>query len=212
MQTYTLWRELDPAMDDAERESTTLRAIGGLEWYPDVRWLHSWVINEPERLQSLCVYEGPDRETVERASTRCRVPFVEVRETRLFLPDDYLADEQNRPLPGKPYFMITRQYPADLSEDELNAAAFRSGHCLAYEENIYWLRSYWDEERKFSRCIYQATDEERIRRHARIARLPCDAIDVVTEDRPENWAWAFDAMGMPHIWEAPAAGGTLLER
>ena len=104
MALFTLWRELDHTMDEAERENMTIRSIGSLEWYPGVHWLHSWVIDEPGRLESLCVYEGPNQQKVEEALMRCSVPFVEVREAQIFLPGDYLADEWNQPLGDKPFF------------------------------------------------------------------------------------------------------------
>ncbi len=208
MALFTLWRELDHTMDEAERENMTIRSIGSLEWYPGVHWLHSWVIDEPGRLESLCVYEGPNQQKVEEASMRCSVPFVEVREAQIFLPGDYLADEWNQPLGDKPFFMITRQHAADLTEDELNAAAFRSAHCLGFEQNIFWVRSYWDDERKSSRCVYQATGEGVIRAHAELARIPCDRIDRVTEARPESYAWAYDALGVPRHRERGVNGAS----
>lgn len=69
---------------------------------------------------------------------------------------------------------------------ELEAAAARSGKVGSEEmpKQVRWIRSYVVQEqdgRLGTVCIYQATDEEAIREHARRADLQADEITPVAD-------------------------------
>jgi hypothetical protein len=72
------------------------------------------------------------------------------------------------------------------STTELGQAAKRSSEVGQQEmsDRVKWIRSYVTDEgegRVGTVCIYQATDDEAIREHARKADLPCDAIVEVAD-------------------------------
>lgn len=72
------------------------------------------------------------------------------------------------------------------SSAELSQAAARSSQVGKEEmpDRVRWIRSYVTDEgngRVGTVCIYQATDEEAIREHARRAGLPCDSVIPVAD-------------------------------
>ena len=69
---------------------------------------------------------------------------------------------------------------------ELEAAAARSTKVGAEQmaDDIRWIRSYVldeDDGRVGTVCIYQATSEEAIRKHASLAELPVDEIVPIAD-------------------------------
>ena len=76
-----------------------------------------------------------------------------------------------------PQFLIERQIPGieHMSPHELQAVARKSNKVLAdLGSEIRWLHSYIVDGRTF--CVYEATDEELIREHARLTGFPCNKI------------------------------------
>ncbi len=74
-------------------------------------------------------------------------------------------------------FVIERDLPGagELSQEELGDVARRS--CGVLDElgaSIQWIHSYVTVDRIY--CIYSATDEELIRRHAELGGFPADRI------------------------------------
>jgi hypothetical protein len=72
------------------------------------------------------------------------------------------------------------------SSAELSEAAARSSRVGNEEmpDRVRWIRSYVTDEgngRVGTVCIYQATDEEAVRDHARRAGLPCDSVIPVAD-------------------------------
>ena len=70
------------------------------------------------------------------------------------------------------------------SPAELEKAAKRSAHVGQTEmrDRVRWVRSYITEEpdkRLSTVCVYEATDPEAIREHAKRAGLPCDSVAPV---------------------------------
>jgi hypothetical protein len=79
-----------------------------------------------------------------------------------------------------PMFLIERQIPGveRMSSAELKAVARKSNHVLAdLGSQIRWHHSYIVDGRTF--CLYEATDEELIREHARLSGFPCNKITRV---------------------------------
>lgn len=74
-------------------------------------------------------------------------------------------------------FMIEREIPAvgSLDREALKEAAKRSNAALAQlAPNIQWVESFVADDRTF--CVYLATDEAVIRRHAEISGFPANRI------------------------------------
>ena len=83
-------------------------------------------------------------------------------------------------------YRIQRQWPP-LSQEELDAAAFRAVTCLPRFPDLKWQRSYYDTATNRSTCCYEAEGPENIRWHAELARVPCDEIAAVVEYLPERY-------------------------
>jgi hypothetical protein len=68
--------------------------------------------------------------------------------------------------------------------DELEAAAERSAaEVERMSDDVRWIRSYVleDEDGLGAVCVYQASSEEAVRKHAAAARLPVDEIVRVAD-------------------------------
>ncbi len=79
-----------------------------------------------------------------------------------------------------PQFLIERQIPGieRMTPHELQAVARKSNRVLAdLGSQIRWIHSYIVDGRTF--CVYEATDEELIREHARLTGFPCNKILLV---------------------------------
>lgn len=77
-------------------------------------------------------------------------------------------------------FIIERIIPAigQAGEAELSAAARRSNDALQrLAPDIQWVESYIADDKTF--CVYLASDESLIRRHAELSGFPADIITEI---------------------------------
>ncbi|WP_425049488.1 DUF4242 domain-containing protein [Psychromarinibacter sp. S121] len=90
-------------------------------------------------------------------------------------------------------FMIERKIPGigRMKDSEIGAAAGASNKALAQlAPDVQWQHSYIAGDKSF--CVYLATDEAAIRKHAEISGFPADVItrinkviDPTTENQSE---------------------------
>jgi hypothetical protein len=85
-----------------------------------------------------------------------------------------------------PLYRIRRQV-GDISQEDMDAAAFRAILCAPQFPGLRWQRSYWDREGGRIDCLYEASSLRDIEEHARVARIPCDEIREVSEMLPETY-------------------------
>ena len=81
-----------------------------------------------------------------------------------------------------PRFMIERDLPSIgiASPEDLKAAAIRSNQALAQlAPDIQWIESYVTPDKTF--CIYLATDEAMILKHAELSGFPATTITEVSK-------------------------------
>ncbi len=194
MPLFNLWRVLDHALNQGEREGISVRAIGACEWFPGVRWQRSFFVDEAGRLVSLCVYEGPTLEAVRDQSVRCAVPFMEIRQVTALAPP---GRDGPGPLDGEQLYMVERQFAAGIDTGAIEQA-LRSARNL---HRVTWLRSYVDAERRSTRCVLDAPSSEAVERHAHANGLPYAVIEAVGENHPSSWADVYDGFGLPRHWE-----------
>jgi hypothetical protein len=198
--TFLVLREMDPAMTEGEREGLNSRVIVTLALHPGVHWLRSYVVDVPGRFESVCVYEGPDSGAVAYRSDYCRVPYREIRQVSESLPAAYGVARQ--PPSSHSFFVVKRQFPIGISDEDLEAAVFRSADCLRAFNGVRWERSFWDPARSLSHCVYRAPSKAIIAEHAALARIPANNIDEAVEAHPSQWAEMFESFGVPKYWDA----------
>lgn len=80
-----------------------------------------------------------------------------------------------------------RRHLGPISQDELDASAFRAIVCSFQFEGLKWHRSYWDRQGEEITCIYEAQTPRQLEEHSRVSRIPCDSIAEVKEVRPEPY-------------------------
>lgn len=85
-----------------------------------------------------------------------------------------------------PLYRIRRDV-GQLSQEEMDAAAFRAIVCAPQFPGLKWIRSYWDRETGRLDCIYEAANATQIEEHAATARIPCDQVRPVDEVMPETY-------------------------
>jgi len=79
-----------------------------------------------------------------------------------------------------PKFVIEREIPGagKLSAEELKAISKKScGVLSSLGPNIHWLHSYVTGDKIY--CVYHATDEGLVRRHAELGGFPANKISRV---------------------------------
>lgn len=77
-------------------------------------------------------------------------------------------------------FIIEREIPqvGSFEREQLKAAAAKSNEALAkLAPNVQWVESYVAADKTF--CVYLATDEGVIRRHAELSGFPANRITEV---------------------------------
>ena len=206
MPLFAISRELDPQLRPDEREAMTMRSLIVGAFFPAVRWQRSFVIDQPDRLSSLCIFEGPSLPEVAEVSRCARVPFSEIREVTEDLPSDWIDPESNRTPEGAKRYLIYRTIPPEWGDDEFGGAIKRSTLCIGEHDELAWDRSYGDAALRNSWCIFWAPNAQMLEDHAHWTRLPCDTVDEVVEVLPSEWAHVYDGLGLPRHWEiVPAA-------
>jgi hypothetical protein len=79
-----------------------------------------------------------------------------------------------------PKFVIERQIPGAgrFSASDLKAISQKScGVLSSMGSQIQWIHSYVTGDRIY--CVYQAPDEEMVRKHAQLGGFPADRVDRV---------------------------------
>ena len=85
-----------------------------------------------------------------------------------------------------PLFMIRRDVPG-LSQEDMDAAAFRAITCAFYFPSMKWHRSFWDQDAGVVHCVYEAKNPDELYAHAQRARIPCDEVREVDAFGPETY-------------------------
>jgi hypothetical protein len=85
-----------------------------------------------------------------------------------------------------PLYKIRRRV-GEMSQDEMDAAAFRAIVCAPQFPGLKWHRSFWDREAGLVDCLYEAEDQAQIEEHARVSRIPCDEVRPVDELIPDAY-------------------------
>ncbi|MGE0601753.1 MAG: nickel-binding protein [Dehalococcoidia bacterium] len=188
MALFALWRHLDHTLGEDERKGMTIRSIGATAEHvvEPVRWVRSYVIDEPGRLQSLCVYEGPSARAVVDLQLLCAIPFEEIEPVVELRPPSTASG------PGDLY-LAWRDIPRGATEP---AVAEDNARASGEAE---WVRSYWDSKNALSWCVYRA--ETRNGQSAAVLPRSFRRVESVAEVHPSEWAWVYETFGLPRHWE-----------
>ena len=83
-----------------------------------------------------------------------------------------------------------RRDVGEISNEDMDAAAFRAILCAPQFPGVKWHRSFWDKEAGRIDCIYEANNVNDLEAHAKASRIPCDAVIEVTGLLPETYLHA----------------------
>lgn len=86
-----------------------------------------------------------------------------------------------------PLFLIERNFAEQLELTPEGAAAVQRVNA---EVGVNWLFSFLSADKRKTYCLYEAPDEEALRRAARLANVPADVIIAVSRFGPELAAGA----------------------
>jgi len=203
MPQFIVLREFPPGLTPAQGEANVARGITGSVHFPSVRWHGTYGVSSPERIHGFCVFDAPSLEAMTAHAHYCRVPFTEIREVSAVDPAANPAfDDAGRAGATGPLFLIRRDFDRAVTDDDLESLTFRSANCIGSYPGLWWERSYWDDGRKVSRCLFRAPNAGVIRAHAERVRMPCGAVEEVTFVDPADWGWLYDVFGLPRHWES----------
>lgn len=211
MPLFLLPRKFDPNLSDEEKEFSLIQMISAGTWFPEVRWQRSYFVDEPDRLQTWCLYEGPSQAEVIRHTLHCGAPYEEAIAVEEWLPGSETGllsrDISAASTPAREddhYYLVERTFADGTEPDEIGAAFMRSGQCAAELPRLYWVRTFWSEERTKSWCVFRAPDRDLIAQHSERSIIPCDLIETVGENHPSLWGHIYDMLGLERHW-GPAA-------
>lgn len=74
-------------------------------------------------------------------------------------------------------FMVERQFAEEL---DLDAAAAEGINRINADDDVRWLYSFLSADKRKTYCLYEAPSAEAIRRAAKRAGIPADAVTEVT--------------------------------
>ncbi|MGH2734218.1 MAG: DUF4242 domain-containing protein [Actinomycetota bacterium] len=87
-----------------------------------------------------------------------------------------------------PRFLIERNLPAGLSQQDVDDACRRAIAVNAQMSDVRWLHSQLAIDKSKFFCEYEAPDPETVAEAARRAEIPCDLVTEVVEVAPEQFA------------------------
>jgi hypothetical protein len=92
MNTYVIRRERAwQSAEELEATAARSREVAESEFPDDIRWIRSYVINEPGgTLGTVCIYQATDAESVRSHAARVEMPadeVLEVADTVIIRPD-----------------------------------------------------------------------------------------------------------------------------
>lgn len=79
-------------------------------------------------------------------------------------------------------YVIERNFAEQLN---LTSEAVRQTLNINEQVGVTWLLSFLSADSKKTYCLYEASDPERLREHARLLGLPADVIVEVSQVAPE---------------------------
>jgi hypothetical protein len=177
MQTYVVSR---PGIADGavalDAALTRLRAFEEQSHALQARWMHSYVLRQPDgRFGLACVFQADGVQTLQRHAGLTALPAQEI------LP--VAATVLVRPFaPTMVYLIRRRAYWKTAAELDQSAAAARRIGDEDMPRQVSWLRTYAVHEHDGSLgtvCIYQAVSPEALREHAARVGMPADEITPV---------------------------------
>ena len=96
-----------------------------------------------------------------------------------------MVASKRRMLEAMPLYRILRPVGV-VNQGQIDDMAVRGVSCAAKFPGVKWRRSYWDKTAGTLTCLYEAPGADSIRRHAELAKLPCEAVSEVVELGPRS--------------------------
>ncbi len=177
MQTHVV-RRIGIAANATELEAALmrLRQLEATDPSPQVQWLHSYALCEPDgRFGLACVFNAPDAAALHRHAEQSGLPAHEVVAVTGTLFEQAFAPTR--------VYLIRRRAAWPLGADlERSGPIVRRMADEVIARQVCWLHSYVvreDDGTLGSVCLYQGVDAGALGRHAARAGLPADEITPV---------------------------------
>ena len=193
MPLYTLSRSFDPDWTEQDFDKMMRRAVAGLSWHPPVYWRRSYGIDREGPVEGFCVYQAETLRHIQQQQRVCWIPFTEAREVQEACRPGVGLGPFEAP-DGQSLFLVERTFGEDMTLPCL----VESNLSLAWG-GVTWIRSFWDAQRKSSRCIFAAESSSRVAEAlgGEVTVLP------VVEGHPSELVEMYDQWGIEHSWEEP---------
>jgi len=174
MQTYIV-RRSNVAATAAELDAafTRLRAFEEEPHSLDARWIHSYALREANGGFGLsCVFQSDSAQTLKRHAELIKAPAQEILPVAATVPVRPFA-------PALVYLIRRRSFWKTAAELEKSAAISRRIGDQEMAHEVSWLHTYAVTEGDGTVgtvCLYQAVDQEALRKHAARVGMPADEI------------------------------------
>jgi hypothetical protein len=199
MALFTLKRSISRDLSDRELEMIQVRAISGTWYEPRYLWQRSFGWETATTLEGFCVYSGPASNDLAWQQRICGVPFEQIDEVEE-IPGAHHGPEIDEPGEGKTFFLVERLF-------ESGKAAVRDANTAYLDKDgaVIWLRSFWNDPMKLSKCVFAAASEDAVREAVTMPTCGVLLLEEVSTNHPSLWVDTYDRMGLPRHWEVATA-------
>jgi hypothetical protein len=199
MALFTLKRSISRELSDVELEMIQVRAISTAWYEPQYLWQRSFGWEEETTLEGFCVYSGPGSKDLAWQQRICGVPFEQIDEVEE-IPGAHSGPGIDYPGEGKSLFYAERVFESGMAAVwEANSAS------LSHDGDVTWLRSFWNEPEKTSKCIFAARSEAAARDRVTMPGSTLGQFKAVNTNHPSLWSDTYDRLGLARHWEIAAA-------
>jgi hypothetical protein len=146
-----------------------------------VRYLRAYLA--PNRQRLICVFEGPDAESVRIVNRQVGMPFEIVWTASVHLPAPADRSGSDRSGIAGAEVVVERVFPQPVHFDEIQGIEDRGAWCLE-QNGVRFLQTYFSADRQRMICLYRAPDAEAVRRTNDQVGLPFERVWSATVVEP----------------------------
>jgi hypothetical protein len=199
---YTIRRTWGAEALQEDSEMVHVRVIAASYSDPLFLWIRSFGREIPGGGEGICIYEGPGDRELAVQQRLCGLPVDEITEA-----EELVGSASHRGVDAAPegwelYWAI--RHFQDGGKDAVVAA---NQPFLAEGGGALWLRSFWEQRRSTSVCIFAAASEQAAAAAVETPGARLEQFAKVETDHPSFWAHMYDTMGLPRHWEEAMPAG-----
>jgi hypothetical protein len=166
--------------------------------YSDPRflWIRSFGRESGDGAEGVCIYEGSGDRELAVQQRLCGLPVDEIAEAEELVGRASRRGVDAAPEGWELYWAIRR-----FGDGRRESVVAANERFIAESNGALWLRSFWEQRRSTSVCIFAAASEEAAAAAIETPGATLEQFAKVGTDHPAFWAHIYDTMGLPRHWE-----------